>query len=889
MPQRTWHALSTKETLTAFAVNLHGLSEQRAQVGLRRYGPNELTKNQVRSPWLLFFSQFSSPLIYLLFGAALIASLAGQGFDAGIILIILLVNAIIGYIQEQRAETSLQTIKELLAPVARVIRAGTLRNIPAFKLTLGDIVELSEGTRIPADIRLLQAFSLTVDESSLTGESVAVEKSTRALPTDTELTKRSNILFAGTSVVSGHGLGIVLAIGSQTEIGKVVQEVSVLEEPTPLADEIKRIGTGALWTVLSITALVALVGLIQHRDPLTLLLTVVASAVSAIPEGLPVLITVTLALGVRQLTKQRVAIKRLASLEALGQINVIVSDKTGTLTENELMVQRLYLPEARQIDVSGSGYETNGSLTQRGRSLPTGLLNQVAILATTGTLANNAQLTNLNGAWNVHGDPTEGALLSLAMKLAIDPEAIRSASTRIQEIPFQSKLRFMASLHRTDHPNTNQIAAKGNIDVILERCRRVRLANGTTKSLSEQYKQQLAKQAQIVAADGYRVLALATAVTTSATSITNKVSGLTFLGFVAMLDAPRPSALPAIQAAKKNGIRVLMATGDSAETAEAVARQLGLLSPHQHALTETNLNNLSTVEFHQAIQKQTVFAEISPDMKLKLVQALREDGAIVAVTGDGVNDAPILKNASVGIAMGKGGTDIARETADMVLLENNFDAIPLAISEGKQVVATLRRVVWYLLCTNLSELILLAVTLLLGFSLPLLPTQILWINVITDGVAVSGLLFEPLHSKKDSEGTHILSLSLLKRALLVASALAALSLWIYLITLRETQSIEAARSTVFIGIAVLHIATLIMTRSLFRPLRSLSWSLNPSIFLLAGISIVLTLSSVSIPFVERLFHTVPLTQGGWGIITIATILLVTGIETQKEIVRVLEK
>ena len=887
MIKKAWHTVSIKETLSALESGVRGLSATTARARLRRYGTNELRPDPTRSSWQLFFSQFSSPLIYVLFLATLIAVYAGQLIDAGSILGILLLNAVIGYTQERKAESSLASIQQLLAPKARVIRDGAATTIPAHSLTIGDIVELEEGTLVPADLRLLQVFSLRIDESVLTGESLPVEKSVRTIADDVSVSARSNLAFAGTHTTSGHGLGVVVAVGKNTEVGQLVEATSILEEQTPLADELQRIGLASVWVVVSVTLVIGIVGFLQHRDPVNLLLTVVATAVSAVPEGLPVLITATLAFGVHRLSAKHVAIRRLASLETLGQVDTIVSDKTGTLTENELTVQQLYLPDMSPIEVRGVGYNPIGEFLQHKQPITKQQVPDLTQIGMIGALANNATLQYVDGQWQAHGDPTESALLTFAGKLGIDPAQLEASFPREEELPFDSSVRFMATLHRTERSGVFLVATKGNLSTILERSS-TGLIHGKPVALSERKKQEILTLADTVASEGFRILGLASATIKQKAGFTRGIHSLTYLGFVAMLDAPRPSARETIRMATKEGIRVIMATGDTAATAQAVSIQLGLLRKGGVATIGSAIASLTAGELSAKAKEQSVFAEVSPQIKLQLVQALKEQGAVVAVTGDGANDAPIIKAADIGIAMGKGGTDIARGVSDMVLLDNNFDALPATIIEGRRVLSTLRRVVWYLLCTNLSELLLLALTLLLGLPLPLLPVQILWINFITDGIAVSGLLFEPIHTRQDGNGSHLITAPLLRQSLIVAASITGLTLWMYALILRETQSLELARSTVFIGLAVLHLSTLLTTRSLFRSVRTISWKANPSLFWLIGVSMTLTLGITAFEPIRSLFHVTQLTLASWGLIGLSVILLIGGIETRKEVLQMVD-
>ena len=871
MPSTSWHAVSVKETLAALRTQRGGLTQREAAARLRRWGYNELGTVRTRTSWQVFFSQFTSPLTYVLVVATGIAGYTGQLVDAASILAILLLNTAIGYVQESRAEESLRGIQAYFAPKATVLRDGDTRTVPARDLVPGDIVIVGEGAVVPADIRLLQAISLHSDESALTGESVAVEKTTRPLAHDVPLGRQANLAFAGTHVTAGHGVGIVTDTGKRTVFGTLVAETAVLESATPLTRQLNQLGRLSVIAVLVVSAIIVAVGLLQQRDSLSLLFTVIATAVSAVPEGLPVLVTVSLALGVRRLTRRQIAVRQLASLETLGQVDTIVSDKTGTLTKHELAVQRIYTGTGDRIDVDP--HRANRTSDREHQA--------AAAILELGLLASNA---TADQAGQRSADQTELALLNAGTKLGLDVAALRIAFERVAEVPFSSERRFMATLHKTTRAAVYRIALKGSVATVLDRCTHVWTPDGTT-ALSDRRRRLLAAEAESVAGEGFRILAFATG-STRQRQLAHSVRDLTFAGFAAMLDAPRAEARDAIAAAMHDGIRVVVATGDGPATTTTVARQLGILGSRSvGAQSGSALAALSDPELHQLVRTHAVFSEVSPDLKLRIVQALKDDGATVAVTGDGANDAPILKAADIGIAMGSGATDFAQNVADMVLLDNDFSALPVAIQEGRRVLGTLRRAVWYLACTNLSELFLLTVTLAAGLPLPLLPTQILWINIITDGIAVSGLLFEPLHSKQDGTGTFLLTDALVRRALVVSVAITALSWWMYALALQTTGSLPVARTTVFLGMALLHLIVLAMARSLTKPLRIVSWSKNPRLLWLIGLSLALTGLIAVVPGLQRVFHTAPIGIGQTGSVIVAGILLAGLLEAQKAMKR----
>jgi magnesium-transporting ATPase (P-type) len=680
---------------------------------LRSNGPNALPPVKPRHPLARFLAQFNSALIYFLLAAAAGAWTLGHTVDAAVILAVVLVNALVGFIQEGKAEKALEAMRRLIAPEAAVLRGGVRRSAPVASLVPGDVVLLEAGDRVPADLRLLRARGLLIDEALLTGESVPAAKKEAPVPVHADLGARHGMAFSGTLVAAGQASGVVVATGAATEIGRIsalLQSVETLM--TPLLRQMNRFGRRFTWMAISGAAvLFAFAVLVRDYAWTQALMAVVALAVSLVPEGLPAVITITLALGVRRMAARNAIIRRLPAVETLGATSVICSDKTGTLTRNEMTARRL-VTRGHEAAVSGGGYAPEGNIEAVGHDDDAACLAAVMPLVRCGLLCNDAHLHSRAGAWKVEGDPMEGALIALAMKAGLNPEHARGEWPRIDEIPFDAIHRFMATLHRGPGGEA-MLFVKGAPEKLLE------LAGAGD---SESW---LARIAQAASA-GERVLGFASKRVSPALQRleAGDIQGLDFLGIVGFIDPPRPEALEAVARCRSAGIAVKMITGDHAATAGAIARQL-MFAPDPRAVTGAELDMLDEKAFCETVRRSAVFARTSPEHKLRIVRALQAGGGVVAMTGDGVNDAPSLKQADVGVAMGIKGTEAVKEAAEMVLLDDNFASIVNAVHEGRTVYDNIRKVVAWTLPTNGGEALTVAAALLFGFVLPMTAAQIL--------------------------------------------------------------------------------------------------------------------------------------------------------------------
>jgi len=700
-----WHALSWDEVAKTLGTDtVQGLSEEEARTRLLQYGPNVLLKKKGKSILAMFFEQFRDFLVLILLGAAVISLVLGEVTDSLVIVAILVVNACLGVFQEYRAGKALEALKKMSVPECEVIRSGVPKRVSTELLVPGDIVVLREGDIVPADLRLLEAKALRIDEASLTGESVPVEKATEVLPEDTPLPERVNMAFSGTVVTYGRGKGIVVATGMAREIGKIAALLEEEEETvTPLQKRLAGLGKLLGLLTIGICALVFLLGELRGEPPFEMFMTAVSLAVAAIPEGLPAVVTVVLALGVFRMSRHHAIVRKLPAVETLGCTTYICTDKTGTLTENRMVVRKAW---------------TFGQDLGR--------------LLTIATLCNDAFL----GEGSSSGDPTEVALLEYAKRQGFPWQELRINHPRLDEIPFDSARKRMTTLHLFD--GRYLLFVKGAPEILLERCSWYE-AEGGIFPLGEEERKRVVTELASMAEEALRVLAFAFRELPDGKLDEGKEEDLVFVGLVGMMDPPRKEVYGALAEAKGAGIRTIMITGDSALTASAIARELGLLDDGDEVLTGQELERLSREELRERITRTKVFARVWPEQKLRIVEALQENGEVVAMTGDGVNDAPALKKADIGIAMGITGTDVAKEVADMVLADDNFATIVRAVKEGRMIFDNIRKFVVYLLSCNLGEIGSVFVPILLGLSRPLAPVQILLVNLVTDGLPALAL------------------------------------------------------------------------------------------------------------------------------------------------------
>ena len=736
-----WHTLPTELLIRELDTNVQfGLSENEAQDRLSSHGPNQLTPRKSKSPILLFLLQFHQPLVYILLASAITTAFLQEWVDSSVIFGVIIVNAIIGFIQEANALRAINALAQALNISSSVLRDSTRRQIVATELVPGDIVFLQSGDKVPADLRLLQLRELQIDESALTGESLPVEKKIGTLDKSTMLADRINMAYSSTLVTYGSGIGVIVETGDQTEIGLINRMIaSATELETPLTQKISQFSQLLLWVIMGCAVLTFAVGVWRGQSMLDMFMACVALAVGAIPEGLPAAITITLAIGVSRMAKRNAIIRKLPAVETLGSTTIICSDKTGTLTQNQMTVQAIFTG-GEYFDVSGSGYTPDGNFKQQSKIINP--VNHPALLEClkAGLLCNDARLVVEPDNWRIEGDPTEGALLVTAHKAGLHHEQLSTKNPRLDAIPFESQYQFMATLHHNLAQDTRHIYLKGSLESLLPRC-----ANAFDKNLQivPLDTAELHRQVENMAALGLRVLAFARCNHTDDEVQHEEVkTGLSFVGLQAMMDQPRPEAAVSIAACYQAGIQVKMITGDHPVTALAIARQLGM---HQteRVVTGAELQALHENEFPQLVEQCSVYARIAPEQKLQLVRALQSNQHIVAMTGDGVNDAPALRQANIGVAMGSGGTEVAKEAADMILTDDNFATIEAAVEEGRGVFDNLVKFIAWTLPTNLGEGLVITAAVFANVALPITPVQILWINMTTAVLLGLMLAFEP--------------------------------------------------------------------------------------------------------------------------------------------------
>ena len=740
-PNNFWHTRTPDQAFAQLQSGQSGLGQKEAGERAGKYGPNEIQSAHRISAWEILVEQFKNVLILILLGATVISLFLGHGIESIVIAVIVLFAVLLGFIQEYRAERAIEALRQMAAPTATVIRDGQETKIPARDVVPGDVVVLHTGDRIPADGRLIESINLQLEEAALTGESVPVEKHTQALPTDDlPVGDRKNMVYAGTAVTYGRGKALIVATGMQTEFGKIAQLLQTVESgKTPLQQNLDKVGSVLARAAFVVVAIIVALGLLRGQPFIEMLIFGIALAVAVVPEALPAVVTISLAIGVQKMVKRNALVRRLPAVETLGSTSVICSDKTGTLTKDEMTVRKLYVA-GQTFSVTGSGYSPTGHFSTNGGT-PTEINTELKQLLSAATLASDAQLVqngNKDGDndWDIKGDPTEGALIVAAAKAGLKKEALEESYPRVQEIPFTSESKRMTTLHRT---KKGLVAyTKGAPEIILENCDSILTESGV-KKLDGITRQKVLDAAQGFAANALRVLAIASkpdAVLESAQL------GMTFIGLAGMIDPPRPEAKEAIAVCESAGIRPVMITGDHPITAQAVARELGLLK-NGRVVTGADLDDISDEQFKSEVETIDVYARVSPTHKLRVVTALQANEHIVAMTGDGVNDAPALKKADIGIAMGITGTDVTKEAAAMTLTDDNFASIVAAVEEGRGVFGNIKKYLMYLLSSNIGEIGLMAGSALLGLPLPLTAVQILYVNLTTDGLPALALSVDP--------------------------------------------------------------------------------------------------------------------------------------------------
>ena len=915
--EETWRALDPNATLRHLATSPEGLTTSEARRRLVRYGPNQLAEAPPPSFWSKLWEQFNNFVVWLLIVAAVVSAALGDWVEAAAIMAIVILNAVLGLVQESRAEQALAKLRQMAAPEAHVIRDGRRQVVPAREVVPGDIVLLEAGNYVPADVRLLESVNLRIDESALTGESSPVTKdATIVIRDNVPVGDQKNMAFMGTVVSYGRGRGVVVSTGMRTQLGMIAQMLHAVEiEPTPLQKRLDELGRTLGWGALAVCGLVFVVGWARGFNPLDMFLIAVSLAIAAVPEGLPAVVTISLALGMREMVKRHALIRRLASVETLGSTTVICSDKTGTLTQNEMTATRLWV-DGRTFEITGQGYAPEGEFRLEGQpvepweypALTTALwiaaLNNDALLETSGA-------SDMRQTFRVVGDPTEGALVVAAAKAGAFKEALEEDYPRVQEIPFDSARKRMVTIHaiREPHPEDASpfttekvsgyaVTVKGAPDVVLGLCSRYQRLDDVSEPLTPAMREAIMRANDELTGQALRVLAVAYKVIPDLPEDLDPdaiESDLIFVGLFGMIDPPRPEVIPALAKAQHAGIRTVMITGDYPNTARAIAERIGLLRPGHKVLTGAQLDALPAEAWPQAVEEADVFARVSPEHKLRLVEALQADGEVVAMTGDGVNDAPAIKKADIGIAMGITGTDVAKETADMVLTDDNYASIVAAIEQGRVIYSNIRKFVYYLLSCNLAEIAVIFLATLAGLPSPLTAIQLLWLNLITDGAPALALGVEKgdpdiMDRPPRPPDEPIINRSMWLGITVQTIAITGVTLGAYAIGLHvHPNQPEFAETMAFATLSFSELLRAFTARSERYPILKIGLFSNRSMNLAFLTSALLLLAVIYVPGLNTVFNAVPLGWTQWRLMLPLLALPAVAAELTKTYLRWREK
>ncbi len=881
-----WHTLSNETIFAHLKSTPTGLTGAEAAQRLAEYGPNELQAAHRISPWTIFFEQFKNILIVILLVATALSAFLGHGIEAIAIAVIVLFAVLLGFAQEYRAERATEALRQMAAPTATALRDREEVEIPARALVPGDVVLLRAGDTIPADVRLIEAVNLHIEEAALTGESVPVDKHAAPL-TNGELTlgDRKNLAYAGTAATYGRGRAVVVATGMNTEFGKIAQMLQTVETGrTPLQTNLDKVGRVLAWAALVVVAAIVVLGLYRGQPFIEMLMFGIALAVAVVPEALPAVVTISLAIGVQRMVKRHALMRRLQAVETLGSTSVICSDKTGTLTKDEMTVRKICVA-GQMLDVSGAGYEPHGRFSREDLTIEPS--SPLKLLLRAAALASDAHIVHseANGRWHVKGDPTEGALVVVAGKAGLNKAELESQFPRVDEIPFTSETKRMTTLH--SEPEGVVAYAKGAPEIILDSCVRHMTADGVT-ALDAESREMIAEAARRMASEALRVLAVASK---PRATRENAERDMTFLGLVGMIDPPRPEAKTAIETCEQAGIKPIMITGDHPLTAQAVARELGLLKTGR-VVTGAELEAMSEAEFEREVENIDVYARVSPAHKLRVVTALQKKGHIAAMTGDGVNDAPALKKADIGIAMGITGTDVTKEAAAMTLTDDNFASIVAAVEEGRGIFDNIKKFVLYLLSCNVAEIAIIFISALAGWAPPLTAIQLLWLNLLTDGAPALALATEKgdpdiMQQQPRPKREPIINRLMILRIAVMTVALTAVVLTAYQIGLRT--SLPLAETMAFVTLALSELPIAYTSRSERYPLYRLGFFTNKWMQRAVLLSLALILAVVFVPFLNEPFNTVPLALEQWLIVLPLAFIPATVAEIAKFFVRRSEK
>jgi Ca2+-transporting ATPase len=858
-PPSPWHTLPVEAAFARQASGPHGLAGGEAAERLKRHGPNELQAIRRESAWHVLAAQFQNALIVILLIATVISGFLGHTLEAVVISVIVLLAVLLGFLQEYRASRALDALRRMAAPAAHVLRDGHETALPSREVVPGDVVMLRAGDRVPADCRVIQSINLAIDEAALTGESEPVHKTTDAFDdARLPLGDRRNMAYAGTLITNGRGQGLVVSTGMGTEFGHIARMVeTVVVARTPLQANLDRLGTTLGKAALAVVALIVLIGLLRGQPVIEMFMFGIALAVAVVPEALPAVVTISLAIGVRRMVRRQALVRRLPIVETLGSTSVICSDKTGTLTRNEMTVRRLFVDGA-VVEVTGTGYERRGAFLAGGE--PVEPSDGVRVLLAAATLSSDARLIETEGRPGIEGDPTEGALVVAAVKAGLGADDLNRREPRVNEIPFTSERRRMTTLHET--PRGVVAYSKGAAEEIVSSCDRQRVG-GREVALDDAARDRVRDVEQQMASAGLRVLAVATKAPATPDAAERN---MTLLGLVAMMDPPRREALEAVQTCRTAGIRAVMITGDHPLTATAVARELEL-SADQPAVTGRELEHKTDADLDREVAGIAVYARVSPADKLRIVRAWQKRGAVVAMTGDGINDAPALKQADVGIAMGITGTDVSKEAAGITLLDDNFASIVAAVEEGRIVFGNIKKYLMYLLSCNVGEIVLLAGAVIAGLPMPLSAVQILYVNLATDGLPALALSVDPPERDLMQRPPRDPRAGIFTKpvtAVLITAGLwsAAVNIFLFTSQIQAGRPLREAMAMTFVALVLIQFFNAYCCRSdhasvLDRPFAN-RW-LNLAVAWELGLLAVI----VYVPFFQRAFGTFSLTASDW--------------------------
>ena len=881
-----WYQFTVKEIFHRLGASENGLSDVEAKNRLSQYGPNKLAEEEKISKLKILFHQFTSPLIYILLIAGAVTILLNEYIDSGVIFSVVILNAIIGFIQEYKAEESVRALKKMVVPKAKVIRNGKEKEINSEELVPGDIVMLASGARVPADLRLIHTIELRIDEAMLTGESLPAEKTVAPIKEENLIPgDQRNMTFMGTIVVSGRAKGIVAETGMKTILGSIAQEVKEIGiVKAPIQEKIHNFAKAIGFIVLGASTLLFFVGLLVGESAKTMFMTAVAAAVATIPEGLPIVVTIAMAIGVTRMAKQNAIIRKLPAVETLGSTTVIGSDKTGTLTKNEMTVKLIY-DGSHIYEITGSGYEPKGEILHEGIPIDAKEKKHLMQTLRIGLLCNESNIYEEEGQYKVDGDPTEGALIVSAIKAGFNPEEEKASYEQTAIIPFESDRGYMATLHK--HRVKKYIFVKGAPEKILDMC----IEDIDEKEIN---KKNILNVASDFAREGLRVLAFGykeaphdlEEIACKDVECRDVSSELVFAGLQGMIDPPRPEAIDAINGCKKAGIKVVMITGDHAITAKAIAKKLGIADDGADVLSGKELEGMSDEELFNKVKHVDVYARVSPQHKLRIVQQFKKHGDIVAVTGDGVNDAPALKAAHIGIAMGRSGTDVAKEASDMVLTDDNFASIFNAVKEGRVVFDNIRKVTFFLIPTGIAAIISILLAIIMGVPIPYVPAQLLWINLVTNGLQDVALAFEPGEKgviervvRHPKEG--IINKMLIERTVIVGILISVGVVYTFVSALNAGDSIEKARTVAVTTMVFFQFFQAWNSRSELESIFRINPVSNPFLFFSMIAAFFAQLSMIYVPTLQWIFRTEPIAMYEWLQILLISSTVIAVVEVDK--------